>query len=51
VVFTHMFLIVGALFPLIGLAGFILWIFLLISAYQGKKIVLPLVGPLAEQQA
>ncbi len=37
--------------PLISLAAFILWIFLLIKTYQGKKIVLPIIGPLAEQQA
>ena len=37
--------------PLIGLGGFILWLFLIISAYQGKKIVLPIIGPIAEQQA
>lgn len=37
--------------PLIGLAFFVLWVYLLISAYQGKKVVLPVIGPLAEQQA
>jgi uncharacterized membrane protein len=37
--------------PLIGLAGFILWIYLIASAYQGKKVVLPFIGPLAAQQA
>lgn len=37
--------------PLISLAAFILWIFLLIKTYQGQKIVLPVIGPLAEKQA
>ena len=37
--------------PLISLAAFILWIFLLIKTYQGQKIVLPIIGPIAEQQA
>jgi uncharacterized membrane protein len=37
--------------PLIGLGGFILWLDLIISAYQGKKVVLPVIGPIAEQQA
>ena len=37
--------------PLIGLAFFVLWLYLMISAYQGKTVVLPLIGPLAQQQA
>ena len=46
----------GALFglflgPLIWLAFFILWLYMLLSTYQGKKVVLPIIGPLAEQQA
>jgi uncharacterized membrane protein len=36
---------------LISLAFFALWIFMLISTYQGKTIVLPVIGPLAQQQA
>ena len=39
------------LFPLLGLVVFVLWIYLIISAYQGKQVVLPLIGPLAQQQA
>jgi uncharacterized membrane protein len=39
------------LFPLIGLAVFVLWVYLIISAYQGKMVVLPIIGPLAQQQA
>ena len=47
---------VGALFglvivPFIWLGFFILWLYLMFSAYQGKKLVLPIIGPLAEQQA
>jgi uncharacterized membrane protein len=38
----------GSLF---WLAFFVLWIYLLIQAYQGKTIVLPVIGPLAQQQA
>ncbi len=37
--------------PLISLAAFILWIYLLIKTYQGHKVVLPLIGPIAEKQA
>ena len=35
----------------IRLALFVLWLFLVIKAYQGQKFVLPIVGPLAEKQA
>jgi uncharacterized membrane protein len=38
----------GSLF---WLACFVLWIYLLIQAYQGKMVVLPVIGPLAQQQA
>lgn len=37
--------------PLIGLAFFILWVFMILRTWQGQKIVLPVVGQLAEQQA
>ena len=37
--------------PLIGLAFFVLWIYMIIAAYQGKKVVLPVIGPIAQQQA
>ena len=33
------------------LGTFVLWIFLLVKTYQNQKIVLPVVGPLAEKQA
>ncbi len=39
------------LFPLVGLAVFVLWVYLIVSAYQGKQVVLPVIGPLAQQQA
>lgn len=44
-------LLVGILWPLFGLACLILWIYLLISTYQGKTVVLPVIGPLAQKQA
>jgi uncharacterized membrane protein len=37
--------------PLVSLAIFILWLFMIFKAYQGEKIVLPVIGPLAEKQA
>lgn len=36
---------------LLWLVFFLLWIFLLIQTYQGKTIVLPVIGPIAQQQA
>jgi uncharacterized membrane protein len=39
------------LMPLLELAFFILWIYMIVSTYQGKTVVLPVIGPLAQQQA
>jgi uncharacterized membrane protein len=39
------------LISLIDLAFFILWIFMLVQTYQGKKVVLPVIGDLAAKQA
>ena len=39
------------LFSLLWLAFFVLWVILLIQTFQGKKIVLPLIGQIAQQQA
>jgi uncharacterized membrane protein len=44
-------LVVWYLISLIDLAFFILWIYMLIQTYQGKKIVLPVIGDLAAKQA
>jgi len=37
--------------PLFGLAWFIIWLFMMFKAYQDQKVVLPIIGPLAEKQA
>lgn len=39
------------IWPLIGLAGFIVWVILLIKANQGQMFKLPFIGDLAEKQA
>ena len=39
------------LFPVLGLAMFVLWVYLIISAYQGKTVELPVIGELARKQA
>lgn len=45
------FFLVTAISMLFGLACLILWLYMLVSTYQGKKVVLPVIGPLAEKQA
>lgn len=39
-----------ALFSLYGLFCFILWLYMIIMTYQGKTIVLPIIGPIAQKQ-
>ena len=41
----------AVLWPIFGLACFALWLFLIFKAYNNQKIVLPIIGPLAEKQA
>ena len=35
----------------VGLGGFIVWLYLMFKTYNGEKVVLPIVGPMAEKQA
>ncbi len=35
----------------IGLGGLFMWLYMMFKTYNGEKIVLPVVGPLAEKQA
>jgi uncharacterized membrane protein len=39
------------LVSLFWLACFVLWIYIIVQTYQGKTIVLPVIGPIAQQQA
>jgi uncharacterized membrane protein len=39
------------LIPLVMLGFFVLWLILLINAFNGKRIKLPIIGDLAEKQA
>ena len=39
------------LISLVDLAFFVLWIYMLMQTYQGKKVVLPVIGDLAAKQA
>ena len=40
-----------ALVPIVSIIGIILWIILMIKAYQGEKFKLPLAGDIAEKNA
>jgi uncharacterized membrane protein len=39
------------LFPLFGLLVFVLWLYMMYTAYNNKKVKLPIIGDLAEKQA
>jgi uncharacterized membrane protein len=43
--------ITSLLFLCLSLGVLVLWIYLMVSAYQGKRVKLPVVGDLAQQQA
>ena len=43
--------VIGLFWTLFRLACFLLWLYLMLSAYRGKTVVLPYLGPLAENQA
>ncbi|MGO9239466.1 MAG: DUF4870 domain-containing protein [Bryobacteraceae bacterium] len=51
--------VLGALFGLlsllislvVGFGGFLLWLFLMWRAYNNNPLVLPIIGPIAQQQA
>ena len=50
-IFGFFGLLAGLVWPLFGLGCFILWLYLMYSAYNGKTLVLPVIGPLAQKQA
>ncbi len=37
--------------PLVSLAGFVIWLVLVLKAYQGQMFKLPVIGDMAEKQA
>lgn len=49
--FGTMWMLWGFIWMIFGLACFVLWIYMLIQTYQGRTIVLPVVGPMAQKQA
>jgi uncharacterized membrane protein len=44
----HLYFLIPALNGLVGLATLILWILLMVKAYQGEKFKLPIAGDMAE---
>ena len=44
-------ILAAALYPIIALCFFALWLVLMYKAYNGERWVLPVIGPLAEKQA
>jgi uncharacterized membrane protein len=50
-VMSFMGLIAFGLYPLIALAMLILWIMVLIKAFNGERFKLPVIGDLADKQA
>ncbi|MGH9584276.1 MAG: DUF4870 domain-containing protein, partial [Bryobacteraceae bacterium] len=39
------------LYPLFGLAFFVLWLYMMFSTYNGKMVNLPVIGDFARKQA
>ncbi len=39
------------LYPLVGLVALVLWILLMVKAYQGEKFKLPIAGDIAEKNS
>lgn len=47
--FLHLFSFLFLL-SLVSLGFFLVWLYVIISTFQGKTVVLPIIGPLAQQQ-
>jgi len=49
--FLEIFWSFWGMYRLLRLAYLVLWVFMAYKAYSGEKVVLPVIGPLAEKQA
>jgi uncharacterized membrane protein len=49
--FMSMGFLALAIYPLLGLLVFALWIFMMYKAYQHEKFMLPIIGPIAANMA
>ena len=50
-IFLHIPFLGFLIWPLVWLAGFIIWVVLVLKANQGKMYKLPVIGDMAEKQA
>ncbi len=41
---------IGFFVPIVGLAGFVLWVVCLVKAYQGERWKIPVIGDMAQKQ-
>ena len=46
-----MWFLVGLIGTVVWLAFLVLWILLMVKAYQNQRLVIPIIGALAEKQA
>jgi uncharacterized membrane protein len=49
--FSNSFFSLWGVWELCRLAYFLVWIWLMVQAFQGKRVVLPVIGQIAEKQA
>jgi uncharacterized membrane protein len=49
--FMSMGFLALAIYPLLALVVFVLWIFMMYKAYQHEKFMLPIIGPIAANMA
>lgn len=50
-IFWGLAMLVGLVHLVVGLGFLVLWVVMLVKAYSGQKMVLPIIGPMAEKQA
>ena len=51
IVITNIPFVGGVLSTLISIVGLVLWVYLMVKAYQGEQFKLPVIGDIAEKNA
>ncbi len=51
ILFGSLFVVFVFIIPFLNLAALVLWILLMVKAYQGQKFKLPVIGDMAEEWA
>ena len=49
--FLHLGFLALAVYPILGVLIFAVWVFMMYKAYQHEKFMLPVIGPIAENMA